>query len=303
MSALLAVSVAGCPEPGGDVSSARNAFPQNLEIKVPEAAGKVAYALGETSPAYAVTRTVAGYLNGGMAWVGLTIRVITAFPVSEIDGNTLIWGPWTDALNPALWRLRMTEVTPGTWEWALEGQKKSQPGSAYRATASGIAHVGRPLRGTGSYTLDFETAEELDPVGNDGRGVVSVTYDLESSPIVLTLDTDADEDGRPVSWHYEFRGNDDGSGDFQLRANADLGNGGAEEFAEIRSRWLSSGAGRSDARVSGGDLGVTVSVTASECWDTSFLRVYYADSANWLPTEGSAASCSISDTLFPDPGN
>ena len=40
----------------------------------------------------------------------------------------------------------------------------------------------------------------------------------------------------------------------------------------IRSRWNATGAGRADAKISGGDLsleGVT-EVTTSECWDSNF---------------------------------
>jgi hypothetical protein len=300
LSLLFATSLAGCPEQGGDVDSARNAFPKDLEIAVPEQASKLAAQLGELSPAYVTTRTVAAGLNGGMAWVGLTIRVITAFPVSDVQDDSLIWGPWTDALNPSIYRLRMTDNRDGSWDWSLEGHLKSQPTAAFRAAAYGTAHEGSPGRGTGTFTLDFEVSEELDPVGNNGHGKVVVTYDLESSPIVLTLDADRDDLDQPVQWHYDFRGHADGSGDFVLSAHADLDNGGADEVAEIRSRWNAQGAGRSDAHVSGGDLGVTVQVSASECWDTSFLRVYYADSANWLPTEGDPAACAFADASLPD---
>jgi len=53
----------------------------------------------------------------------------------------------------------------------------------------------------------------------------------------------------------------------------------AKETLTIKSRWLESGAGRSDVELTGGDLGEE-SATANECWDTSFasryLRASYA---------------------------
>ena len=302
MAVLMVAGLTGCPEQGGgDVSEARTALPNELKIDVPASAQKIGYALGELSPAYQITRGVSVHLNGGMAWVLITVRVISLFPPTEVDGNSFTWGPWDGgALNPSIYRLRMSSPADGTWEWSLEGRRKAEPSAAFQAVASGVAHKGRPGRGTGSYTLDFETAEYLDPAGNNGHGEVSVSYDLESAPAHVTLDATADENGAPVDWHYEYAEHADGAGDFQLRATADLDNGGLPELAEIRSRWLATGAGRSDARVTGGDLAVSLSVTASECWDTNFGRVYYADSAGWLPTEGTAAACAVTGALFPE---
>ena len=42
-----------------------------------------------------------------------------------------------------------------------------------------------------------------------------------------------------------------------------------------------------------------ITVTASECWDTTFRRVYYTDSQQWQPTEGDAADCAFADADLP----
>jgi len=41
----------------------------------------------------------------------------------------------------------------------------------------------------------------------------------------------------------------------------------------VRSRWIPSGAGRSDAYLAGGQLG-DLAGTVSECWDERFNAVY-----------------------------
>jgi hypothetical protein len=69
------------------------------------------------------------------------------------------------------------------------------------------------------------------------------------------------------------------------------------EEVTLRSRWLASGAGRADARLRNGDL--TVEVTASECWSTTFGRTFYADSVNWQPSEGNVADCAFADQDLP----
>ena len=68
----------------------------------------------------------------------------------------------------------------------------------------------------------------------------------------------------------------------------------ALETLTVRSRWHESGEGRSDAKLSGGDLAAPA--TANECWstgETGFLSVFmtnsYGDAAKiW----GAEASCS-----------
>ena len=110
-----------------------------------------------------------------------------------------------------------------------------------------------------------------------------------------------DDLDNPASFDYFYDENEDGSGDFQfaIDANFEDSETPANESALIRSRWLATGAGRSDAMLSGGDL-ADVEVSASECWDETFRRVYYSDSAEWQPTEGDASECAFSDAAMPD---
>jgi hypothetical protein len=43
---------------------------------------------------------------------------------------------------------------------------------------------------------------------------------------------------------------------------------------------------------SGGDLPVA-SVTANECWPTSFARVHYKDTVNYQPAMGEESTCAF----------
>jgi hypothetical protein len=58
------------------------------------------------------------------------------------------------------------------------------------------------------------------------------------------------------------------------------------------SRWATTGAGRSQWTFSGGDLPIA-SVTANECWSTSFARVYYKDTVNYQPATGEESTCAF----------
>jgi hypothetical protein len=296
-------TLGGC-QPKDGVEGIRQALPQatSVQIKVPQGAARV---LGEQAKFYSLTRGVSVDLNFGAAYVLILVRTIVAFPVTSIDGDTYIWGPWTDALNPSEYRLTVRESAAGEYSWSLEGRRKAEGASAaYASVVAGLAIPGQPFHGQGTFTLDFDVAERLDPAGNSGQGKIAVNYDLESEPKSVIMDYQHSETppgGVPadVTFHYEYREAAGGAGDFVFVVHGDLDdNGSAWEDTDIRSRWQSSGAGRSDVRIAGGDLGDLV-VTGVECWDTSFGRVYWTDSLGWEATEGDAASCAFDAALAP----
>lgn len=309
--AVLATAIAllgpGCvqKEQEIDADSARDAIPSEIKINLPESGSSKLPAIGQLADYYVITRGVSLSLNTGAAFVLVTVRLITLFPPTSIENDTVTWGPWTDALNPSEYRLTVRMTADDDFDWRLEGRRKADgAGAEFRAVVAGLATPGRPGRGSGSFSIDFDVSEELDPAGNDGNGVLDVTYDLESAPATVEMDfqTQAPQPEGETALailHYAYAENRDGSGDFQFGFFADLDeNGSAWETAEIRSRWLATGAGRGDASVSGGDL--TQTVTATECWDRNFLRVFYTDSVEWIPTEGDAGDCAFSSALLPE---
>jgi hypothetical protein len=259
--------------------------------------------LGQLAEYYVVTRNITRGLNFSVGWVLLTVHVVVQYPPTTVQGNVYTWGPHSDALDPAEWKLVVTEVAVDEhYTWQLEGRDKTTPGSPFVALITGEAFPGaEPHRGRGSFMIDFDAAEQANPVDNAGaRGTVSVEYDLENrdgsqATVDMIIDTvEPDENGfdQDVHFTYHYGEYQDTSGDFSFGIHADLGEGDLFEDAEIASKWAVTGAGRADIALTGGDLGA-VSVTATECWDTSFRRVYYGDSQQWEPTEGSEADCAF----------
>lgn len=312
-SILAAATLMTACAPEDDVDGVRNVLPsaEAVRIKVPgetggEKPGKhEAALLGETAEFYRFTRVVSRDINGGAAFVLILVKTIVSYPVTSIEGDTYIWGPWSDALNPSEYRLTVRQNAALDYEWSLEGRRKSDGASApFEAVVAGVATPGRPNRGSGTFTIDFDTAEKLDPVGNDAQGQLSATYDLESDPASLIIDYERDAaqpDGTiaKATLHYEYAEASDRSGDFQFSLHGDLDeNGSAWERADVRSRWLPTGEGRADVKIQGGDMG-TVTVTASECWDASFGRVYWQDSVNWQPVEGEVSACAFAEAKLP----
>lgn len=304
--ALAATTLAaGCVQEKNEAPGVAEALPTAEQIQIHLPQGAEQQALGQTADFYLLTRGVTRSLNAGAAWVLILVHTIVGFEPTSVDGNVYTWGPWDgNALDPARYRLVVTANDDGTYDWTLDGQNKAS-GAPFLTIISGHAVPDEdpgeaPYRGSGEFTIDFDAGEQVNPIDNTpDTGNVQVTYDLAARVVTMHAEG-VDALDNPASFDYFYDENDDGSGDFQFALQADVQNdGSAAEDALIRSRWLTTGAGRSDAMLSGGDLGET-SVSATECWDTLYRRVYYTDSAEWQPTEGDAAECAYADAAMPD---
>jgi len=301
----LGAAAAGCVQKDNDPHEFTRAIPQaeDVRIKLPEGSDALR-TVGQIADWYVATRNVTRTLNGGTAWVLIVVHTIVQFPPTSVDGATATWGPWSGALDPAEYRLVVTADDDGSFDWHLDGRSKTVAGAEFESVVIGDAFPSDPVgRGHGTFTLDFDAAERVNPVDNDGRGVIDVDYDLAARTLAIHVATVEDRAGSPtaVEYDYAYAEAADGSGDMSFAVHGDTADAGpAAEEALLRSRWLATGAGRSDVRLSSGDL-ADVEVVASECWDTTFRRVYYTDSVQWQPTEGDAAACAFADQDLPQP--
>ena len=257
-----------------------------------------ALALGQLAEWYVATRGVTLTFNGGSAWVLGLIHAIVQYPVTSVDGDMYTWGPWSSALDPAEYKLDVKDVGDGTYEYVLSGRSKTTAGAGFEKIIDGFADP-RPghLKGNGEFTVDFDAGKRANPIDpGDARGIVGVTYDMTARHLDLTIKS-TDDNGAPVMAFYAYDEAADGSGDMVFDVEGDAGGTPANEQITLRSRWLQTGAGRADARLTGGDVGT--GAIASECWDTGFRRVFYTDSVNFQPTEGTVGSCAFADQDLP----
>jgi hypothetical protein len=276
-----------------------------VSIKLKDSTGAAARlgrsdALGQLATWYVATRDVTRTFNGGTGWVLTLIHAIVQFPVTSTKGNTSTWGPWHDGpLSPAEYKLDVTAVGDGTYTYQLSGRSRTQANAAFEVVIDGKAdpRLG-DAKGNGEFLVDFDAGRRVNPIdAGDAKGTVDARYDLTKRHLDLAI-MSTDAAGKATMAEYAYNEAADGGGDMQLGVSANLGGGAANETITLHSRWQATGAGRADARVSGGDLG-TASATASECWSTSFQETYYTDSANFLPTAGSAASCVFATADLP----
>ncbi len=288
--AALALS-AGCGDPSDD--RFRRAIPNEDSVRVnaPDSTAQALTVAGQTSEYYKLTRKFSRDVNGGIAAFLSLIHQITLEPPTTRDGDKRVWGPGSDALDPAIYRLTVIEEGGDQFTYTLAARPKGSPDidANYLALISGEADTSSGTRdGKGSITLHVDGWVERDPTAC-GTGSVKATYDTTAEPQSLSINfvdflSCEDQQAGKAPWKsasYYFDRAQDGSGNFQFvfagdvhdRAFAPVAN---ETFA-IRSRWNAIGQGRADVSISAGDLELrsgVAAVKASECWDEGFALVF-----------------------------
>ncbi|HTR53795.1 MAG TPA: hypothetical protein VMJ10_24040 [Kofleriaceae bacterium] len=297
--ALSLITAAGCVKQDSPPEAIGKAIPTSdqVSINLPDSSVRT---VGQLATFYVETRGVTEMFNGGAATVLVLIHTIVEQPATSVNGNVYTWGPGSgNALDPANYKLDVTANTDGTYDYVLSGAAKSDPTQHFLALITGHAdpRAGEDM-GSGNFLLDFDAARTVDPIDNaNNKGQVTADYDLATKHLDLMIAT-TDANSQPVSLGYSYDQAADGGGDMTLELIANVGGTPAEENLTLRSRWLSTGAGRGDARIAGGDLGSQQAI-ASECWSSTFLRVFYTDNVNFNPTEGDPSQCAFSDVDLP----
>lgn len=298
LAAVLATTLVSCVKHEDAPRDLARAIPTAAQVRI-ELPGETARVLGDVAEWYVATRDVTRTFNGGTGWVLALIHTIVQFPVTTVSGDTYTWGPWSDVLGPAEYKLEVRAVPDGTYAYQLSGRSKLDLPATFEVIIDGVADP-RPgdLKGNGQFLVDFDASRRVNPIDTDpeARGSVDVRYDLAARHLDLTI-MSTDGDGQPVLADYAYNQTLDGGGDMVFEIEADAGGTPAQERVTLRSRWQSDGAGRADARLTGGDL--ATEAIASECWSTSFRRVYYTDNVSFAPTEGDVADCAFGTADLP----
>ena len=317
----------GCGRLDGDGDEYRQGVPlrEDVEIVVPGVEQQAAALradgvletrsklLGETAALYTLTRNVTSVVNSGTAAVLGLVRAITLFPPSSVDKDDAIavWGPHTEPLSPNTWRLTVHRIERGQFEYVFEAKPKTAGDTAYLTILSGhhtVANTalrrraGLPAYGSGDFDINWDNAQML-PEHDKNVGRAHFVYSRPAPGsdvhIDVTFQQVMDEQTQMrVDAKYGFVQTPGAGGSFQFTTTKnEILTTAALETLTARSRWQQTGAGRSDLKMTGGDL--ATEATASECWDSNFASVYmtnsYGDAAKMW---GAAAAC---DAAFQTP--
>jgi hypothetical protein len=268
--------------------------------------------LGERSDLYTITRAITVVVNTETAAVLALVRNITEYPPSSIAGQTAVWGPYSEPLSPNTWRLTVERLAPGQFHYVLEAKAKALADAPYLTVLSGHHNLSTPgahrrahlpAYGSGDFVLDWDAAQLL-PEHDDNVGKAAFVYSRVSPTsevdINVTFTQIRDKDtGMLIDATYGYVATPGAGGSFDFKQIKDtIATTPALETSTFHSRWLESGAGRSDVQIQGGDLGAA-QATISECWSGSFLSVYmtnsYGDAAK---TWGAETACAFPTAVY-----
>ncbi|HXJ21417.1 MAG TPA: hypothetical protein VMT03_14395 [Polyangia bacterium] len=265
---------------------------------------------------YVLTATVVAVVNTATATVLTLVKDITDYPPTSVMGDTAVWGPGTDPLSANTYRLTVTRTAPHVFAYKLDGKGKNDPDTAFVTVLSGthtqaLDAAGHLMSGFGSgnFVLDFDAAATL-PQHDNNVGQIAVQYSRLSPTATVTIDvafTNVQDHCDPLTCQtsgqifdavYQYSATPGSGGDLQYADAKDyVTTTSAKETLEIHSRWLQTGAGRTDMQLSGGDVASAVQ-TSSECWDANFASVYsnttYDQSKDW----GDGSSCAFPTAAY-----
>lgn len=241
---------------------------------------------GEGSGMFGLTAASVLIVNGTTVWVLAGLGAVASQDPTSVNGDTATFGPHTPVLSPTTWLLTVRRTANNVFEYTLDAKPKDAPDSEYAQVLTGehevaISDEGRPMRGFGQghFTLQWDNVTRLSNQPAR-RGTAEFRYSRNSPTDEVTVDVDFEEfvgnATTPNTALYRYAQVPGGKGSFQFAVDTNVHwfdpNRSAPERLSIKSRWVESGEGRADVRLSGGDL--SNAETLNECWDSRFRSTY-----------------------------
>jgi len=313
VSFAIAASITGCaPASEEEANQFRNGVPRagTVTVTVPGSAGsgqaldvesQSQALLGDQAEWYTTTRAVTATVNGGALAVGGLVNLIIKYPPTTIAQDEAVWGPWEDPLDPVAWKVTITRVAPQMYQYKFEGRPRTDRTAAFVIVLSGthtaaLDQQGHEVEGfgSGSFTLDWDARATLpQPDGNVGKANYSYDHPGAGATVSITAQfVQVKDDKNPgnrndASYAFAQQPGGPGSMDFILITPTTATQTGGRGV--VRSRWLFTGAGRSDVQIKT-TAGITFA-SVSECWDENYASIY--KQASWLGGDswGAEASC------------
>jgi hypothetical protein len=241
---------------------------------------------GEGSGMAGLTAASILIVNGTTVWVLAGLGAVASQDPTSVNGDTAIFGPHTPVFSPTTWLLTVTRKANNVFEYTLDAKPKDAPDSQFAHVLTGehevaISDEGRPMRGFGEghFTLQWDNVTRLSNQPSK-RGTAEFRYSRNSPTDEVKVDVDFEEfvgdATAPTTALYRYAQVPGGKGSFQFAVDANVhwfdASRTALERLSIKSRWVESGEGRADVRVSGGDM--SNPETLNECWDSRFRSTY-----------------------------
>ncbi len=243
-------------------------------------------ALNEPSTVHAWTRNAADSMNNSIfSLLEILERAKQLNPSTRAD-DYREWGPFRDKVGVIEREVRLViqryQAPAEHFEWRIEVRRLRD--SEWLEAISGTYQPTEDLRhGVGEFSLQSERVRRANLAGpgdDPNLRQLVVRYATDADPLHIEVDLVA-ANGTLAYVYDEYS---DHSGSMRFDVTADWlamheGGTAAKETLKVTTRWVSTGAGRADLLVTGGDVGTAEVDGGAECWDAAFNVVYGRE--NW----------------------
>ncbi|MCA9545034.1 MAG: hypothetical protein KC613_11610 [Myxococcales bacterium] len=306
--ALLALAAAACdaePTESAEILELKQALPQAQAMTIDMPSG--AFQVPQQATFYAFTWGTTSHVNGFVRNITNVIEDVVELPPTDTDGRSYaVWGPWTEPLSPATWRVRVDRVADG-FDYTVQAWPREADEGAAVDVLTGH-HSPRPgaRRGEGQWRYDLSAARSVDPIAHDALGVIEVAYDLgDTRQLEVTFDeVQGRFSAQATSTLYRYTEAADRAGTFDFISNLNIDEDDPakdrRELLQVRARWLPTGPGRADVLATHGDLPAGLQADVVECWGEAFTRTFISyDIAAFHADDGDAAACPYAERELP----
>jgi hypothetical protein len=277
---IVAGLIAGCGNYSNEDVDFQLALPEQSDIQA-NLPGR-ALSLESAPEYYKATRGAIAIFNGLIDGVAKIVDYVRAQPPTARTENRRVWGPYPNGDNP-VWQNRMVmfmesaAADPKGFHifYSLEFRRAGAADDAWVPLLTGTFYpTGGVRRGRGNIRLDFATARQVGyPVDPTSELLhLEINYQRVDYPITVDLRVENIPGAKSPGGVIQYVEEADGAG--SLVFGWQVADSVLVQALEIRSRWLSTGAGRSDARVTEGFAAAVNGVVGIDCWNTGAEPVY-----------------------------
>ena len=271
--------------------------------------------LGEKADGYKVTVAISDLVNGSTAAVLALVHAVIAYPPTSVASETAVWGPYSEPLKANAWRLTVTK-SPSTSSPAPGWQSPRPPTTALSWWCYPVCTPGPSTRSAISSADSAAGPSRSTGTRPPRCPITTTTSARRRSPTRGSIRPPP----WPSTWPFTASRTKIAKGDLRRRLSL-RGHAGRGRRPPVRgqpgrlpgpgrrdgqgdpdpsSRWQETGAGRSDVRVTGGDLATSPSSWPpprnAGMWDSrrSYKLVSYDAAGSW----GAESSCAFGSADF-----
>lgn len=317
----LVAGLGGCQEPfsNEDILFLK-ALPRDLEIDVPDEEDRLGRGLlpAQTMPTelarfYTDMVRTSTEVNEAIFGVLEIVEEVTRMPATVRDDHRRAWGPFQPEEEDPVEVLLVVDRVFTSSVPIMMFTAESEPLAVeeYYQYGVNLRPVGTSTwtpvitgqtvlldadedEATGRLCIDFERVRRFN-AEEKARGIICIGYDFRGPREIIEVSAETEDAARvdlnfDVVWTYLRR--EDGSGRFFYSINGNFPETPtpARETWTATVRWVPSLAGRADVGVEGGDL-APERYFVQECWNPSFVQVYYLQNVPPGRRSGSLSNC------------